>query len=736
MEKLIEALTHYGIEVDRPPVLDGGMFNRYRYNGSDDRRAWVVGEVVNGVLYASYGTWDGDTRHRYASSGVVRTNAHYQRQARLYNQARDMVYEEAAAEVQELLKKLPPAQASNPYLVKKKIFPVKNTWQEGDTLYIPMYDGSTAHVASAQMIMPNGSKRFYPGGKTKGCMFNFRVDGCKRIWLCEGFSTGATIHEATGDNVAVAFSAGNMESVAAYIKEHFPQHKCFVACDNDHKKEPNVGLNTGLHIAKRYGFGLVVPECNGTDFNDMAYEKGLKSVSRLCNLAVTNYQAPSGSVIGDASELVGIDKTTQIPDDILFPGDDNLISIGMKSAKELSGSACPQYLYPVVMAHIAAAIAGKMCVGDVHPSCFFIKIGPTSTGKTSAESALRDALYPTFLNSVGKDPRNHIYGATEISSGPALFRALEAHPFQLIMIDEITYFFNGGSNKDPLTKGKVAALLEVATAGNKEINKVYADTKNKIIIPRLCVNLIGNATPLLFQALTIDDCQSGLVQRFDFCCYEGAAQYRDQRILTPGARSLPESEVFAKRMYAIQQAVKPLFLCRVDGDSSAQIGVSPNAAELLGQKSHQNVDDMNKFALDDEVNRGIISRRYDSMLKYAMIHAAARRSVEDLFRPLDTVDLEYGWKVADMFVQWKLNVLVKSVSAGEFDFWCKQFIGGIESCIQSGVKPYGRAIVNRRPRLRNLKPTDMDSVIKALRAQKRIRIDESTGSSMYQLLKA
>lgn len=737
MEKLIDALTHFGIDVDGPLVLDGGVFNRFTYNGSEDRRAWVVGEVTEiGHIFASYGTWDSDTRHRYCSHGKLKTNASFQRQARLFSQAQEMVYAESAHDIQEIIKKLPPAKSDHPYFKNKRIFPPHNTWQDGEVLYIPMYGDGTGKIISAQMIYPDGQKRFFPGGKVKGSMFNFRVDKCKRIWLCEGLATGATIYEATGDNVAVAFSAGNLDAVASYISTHFPHHKCFMACDNDHKREPNLGYVTGHRIAKTYGFSLVVPDCNGSDFNDMATEKGIKSVSRACNIAITNYQSKGVEVIEEASDLIGVDRTTAMPDEVLYPPGENLISIGMKAAKELSGIDCPQYLYPVVMAHIATAIAGKICVDNVHPACLIIKVGPTSTGKTAAESAMRDAFYPTFGNPVpGKSPRNLLYGVTEISSGPALFRALESHPFQLVMIDEITYLFTSGKSSDILTLGKKAAILELATAGNKSIEKVYSDSKNTIVIPRVCVNMIGNATPLLFQALTLEDCQSGLIQRLDFCCYDGPAKYRERKVITPGVRSLPSSELFATRLFALQQAQKPLALCSFDGVSSAQIGVTPNAGEYMDQISRQNTDEMNKYPIDDEVNRGIIARRYDATLKYGLIHAAARRTPDDLFRPLETVDLKYGFKAACMFTQWKLDILVKSISAGEFDSWCKQFIGGIESCIQSGMRPYGKSIVCRRPRLKNLRPQDMDNVIKALRAQKRIRIDESTGSSMYQLLK-
>ena len=37
--------------------------------------------------------------------------------------------------------------------------------------------------------------------------------------ICEGFATGASIHEATGHAVAVAFNAGNLQAVAVALRK-------------------------------------------------------------------------------------------------------------------------------------------------------------------------------------------------------------------------------------------------------------------------------------------------------------------------------------------------------------------------------------------------------------------------------------------------------------------------------------------------------------------------------------
>ena len=87
---------------------------------------------------------------------------------------------------------------------------------DGDSLLIPMRDtAGTLH--SLQTIGPDGDKRFQKGGRVTGC---YHVIGkpAGAVIVCEGYATGASIHEATGQAVAVAFNAGNLEPVALALR--------------------------------------------------------------------------------------------------------------------------------------------------------------------------------------------------------------------------------------------------------------------------------------------------------------------------------------------------------------------------------------------------------------------------------------------------------------------------------------------------------------------------------------
>jgi phage/plasmid primase-like uncharacterized protein len=84
-----------------------------------------------------------------------------------------------------------------------------------------MRDGGDIH--SLQFIGPDGGKRFLTGGRVTGCYFSIgNPKGAAALCIAEGFATGATIHEATGYPVAVAFNAGNLGAVAKTLRGKFP----------------------------------------------------------------------------------------------------------------------------------------------------------------------------------------------------------------------------------------------------------------------------------------------------------------------------------------------------------------------------------------------------------------------------------------------------------------------------------------------------------------------------------
>jgi putative DNA primase/helicase len=109
-------------------------------------------------------------------------------------------------------------------------------------------DGET--IVSLQAIDADGGKRFSQGGRVKGCYFPIG-EPADTIVIGEGYATCATIYEATGHFVIVAFNAGNLKAVAESIREAFPSARIVIAADDDRRTEQERGLNPGVREAKK-----------------------------------------------------------------------------------------------------------------------------------------------------------------------------------------------------------------------------------------------------------------------------------------------------------------------------------------------------------------------------------------------------------------------------------------------------------------------------------------------------
>lgn len=119
-------------------------------------------------------------------------------------------------------------------------------------------------IVNLQFIQPDGTKRFLSGGKKKGC---FAVIGTAKdiIQVCEGWATGASLHQETGHFTVVALDAGNLESVAVIIRKLYPMSQIIICGDND---ESGTGQKAARAAALAVGGKYIIPAIVGMDFND------------------------------------------------------------------------------------------------------------------------------------------------------------------------------------------------------------------------------------------------------------------------------------------------------------------------------------------------------------------------------------------------------------------------------------------------------------------------------------
>ena len=101
---------------------------------------------------------------------------------------------------------------------------------------------------------------FLKDGRSTGLMHTLGDPTPTRI-IAEGFSTGASIHVATGHCVHIAFNCHNLKTVAESIRKAHPDTDLVIASDDDWKTEGNPGLTKGADAARSVKAKLAIPTC-------------------------------------------------------------------------------------------------------------------------------------------------------------------------------------------------------------------------------------------------------------------------------------------------------------------------------------------------------------------------------------------------------------------------------------------------------------------------------------------
>ena len=162
---------------------------------------------------------------------------------------------------------------STDYTKRKKIKPHGCRWHSRyECLLVPMYNISN-QLRSVQRIYDNGVKRYWPGTKTTGLFFPIgKIDPTSTVLICEGFATGATLHQVTDKPVVCAMTSNNLLTVAESIRYKFGDISITICGDDDRQTKGNPGRAKATETARAIGARLALPKlCDGcmcTDWND------------------------------------------------------------------------------------------------------------------------------------------------------------------------------------------------------------------------------------------------------------------------------------------------------------------------------------------------------------------------------------------------------------------------------------------------------------------------------------
>ncbi len=266
-----------------------GKLERFSSNGKHgDLSGWYVLHFHGDFAVGVFGCWrSGIKQTWHSANGSQRlSDAEWQTLKKAIAQAKQQAaIEKAAAAAQaqhqavDRWQAATPANPAHPYLMRKRVG-VYGIRQAGHLLLVPLCD-LDGLLHGIQTIDPTGKKHFPKGTAKQGhfCLVGETLTHSQGVYLCEGYATAASLHEAFRLPVLSCFDAGNLLHVATAYRHRFPHVPLTICADND-RNPASTGYRVGLTKAREIcaalpGVGLIVPEfpdnapLNLSDFNDL-----------------------------------------------------------------------------------------------------------------------------------------------------------------------------------------------------------------------------------------------------------------------------------------------------------------------------------------------------------------------------------------------------------------------------------------------------------------------------------
>jgi len=301
ISEFLAAMRAAGCGPDRAAdVIADDKIHRYRIEGDKAKTtngAYRLSMSADGFGVGWYKDWRAGFTHSWHTK-IKRTlsdadKAAYKQAAGEAKAAReaadDALRKQAAVKAAGMLAGMARATGAEEYLQRKQV-QAHGVRVMGGAVVVPMSrDGVTTGL---QFIQPGGAKRFMVGSDVAGSYFSIakRSDSLDVIAVCEGFATGATVREAMGWPVIVAFDAGNLRAVVVAMRAKYPDAQIVIAADNDQwtivrGKPVNPGMVAAMDAAAAIGGAhvlapMVAPDdqMRRTDWNDIHCSEGLDAV--------------------------------------------------------------------------------------------------------------------------------------------------------------------------------------------------------------------------------------------------------------------------------------------------------------------------------------------------------------------------------------------------------------------------------------------------------------------------
>jgi len=294
-----QAIREAGLEPPDEIVADGTL-HRFASDGRRGKDAGWYTLYLDGVPAGNFGCWRANVNENWSATSertmsaaersAYRAKMDTIRKAREADQAKR--HTEAATKAASIWDAAKPATDAHVYLARKGVQVYGLREHTDGRLIVPVRAGKV--LQSLQFIDNDNGKLFLAGGEVAGGYFSIgTTTDATALCVCEGFATGATVHEATGYPVAVAFNAGNLKAVTQAMHASYPDLPLIICGDDDPKTKGNPGRTKATEAAQSVGARLALPvgPAGVTDFNDMARHCGVDAVREVMEAARTGEPA-------------------------------------------------------------------------------------------------------------------------------------------------------------------------------------------------------------------------------------------------------------------------------------------------------------------------------------------------------------------------------------------------------------------------------------------------------------
>ena len=275
MDKFMEIAKELGLIIDKP--IANGSIQRVAVEGTKKASAKDGAYCIYNNPNGTAGWISNNRTGEYKTVSISGEVNEYQKGLNTYNPIKNNLRQnEKASQATYLITKIFKKALYHKYLCTKKISPYGALVDNYGVLIIPLQN-IKGEYRSFQRIYEDGSKSFFTGGQKKECFFLIGKQIDKEVIICEGYSTAATIYQATKIPTIAAMDAGNIEPVAKAVRDRYGKDlNIIIAGDDDALRDDNPGRRYATKAAESVNASVVFPKFTErevidglTDFNDL-----------------------------------------------------------------------------------------------------------------------------------------------------------------------------------------------------------------------------------------------------------------------------------------------------------------------------------------------------------------------------------------------------------------------------------------------------------------------------------